>query len=94
MYRRWPPKFEALKAAKKSVPKGRVRFQYRCALCSKYHPLKNVEVDHKVPAGSLKNMDDLPGFVERLFCPADKLQVVCKPCHKKKTAKERVCNTS
>jgi hypothetical protein len=32
---------------------------------------------------------DLPGFVERLFCEQDNLQVLCVSCHDKKTLKEK-----
>lgn len=48
-----------------------------------------MEVDHIIPAGSLKSYEDLPGFVERMFVGEDKLQVVCKSCHKAKTNDER-----
>jgi 5-methylcytosine-specific restriction endonuclease McrA len=37
----------------------------------------------------LKCYDDLPSFVSNLFCEADNLQVLCKSCHKTKTAEER-----
>lgn len=50
---------------------------------------KEVQIDHIEPAGSLKGFDDLPGFVERLFCEVDGLQVLCKDgCHNKKTHKK------
>lgn len=50
---------------------------------------KDVQVDHIIPAGSLQSTDDLKGFVERLFCSIDGLQVLCKPCHDDKTQKEK-----
>ena len=50
---------------------------------------KEVEIDHIISCGSLKCYDDLPGFVERLFCEADNIRVVCKPCHKAHTKKSR-----
>ena len=49
-------------------------------------PLK---VDHIVGAGSLNCADDLPGFVDRLFCEQDNLQVLCETCHDKKTKLEK-----
>ena len=55
---------------------------------------KEVEVDHIVPAGSLKTFDDLPEFVERMFCEADGFQVLCKPCHQLKTNAERAARKS
>lgn len=90
-FNRWPPKYEVLQAARRNVKhtKTRQRYEYKCAECLNYFPQKEVEVDHKVPAGSLKCSEDLAGFVERVFCSKDELQVLCKPCHKIKTAQER-----
>lgn len=50
---------------------------------------RNIEVDHIIPCGILRSSDDLKGFVERLFCEADGLVVMCKKCHKIKTEKEK-----
>jgi hypothetical protein len=50
---------------------------------------KEVAVDHIVPAGQLRSFDDLPKFVEILFCEADNLQVLCHACHGRKTLNER-----
>jgi hypothetical protein len=86
---RWPPRYQVLADAKKSVKGKRHRFEYQCAECTKWFKQKEVEVDHIEPCGSLKSFDDLPQFVERLFCEKDKLRVVCKPCHKAITAAER-----
>lgn len=84
---RWPPKYKALEAA--SLPyKGkdkRRKKSYRCEICKKTFPQKQVQVDHKNESGSLKDYSDLPGFVERLFVSEDKLRVLCINCHKKVT---------
>jgi len=87
---RWPPKFEALKDSRIDVQnQGRTRFNYKCAKCEAYFKQKEVEVDHIVPAGTLKDWGDIEGFTRRLFVSKDKLRVVCKPCHKKITAAEK-----
>ena len=90
-YNKYPPKWEVLKAAKRPY-KGqdkRCKWEFQCAKCSKWHKAKAVSVDHKIPAGALNTFDDLPGFVQRLFCGVDGLQVLCKTCHDVKTADER-----
>lgn len=87
-FSRYPVKHHAKKAAQEKK-KGEKRFSYRCASCRKLYPNSEVQVDHIEPAGSLKEYSDLPGFVERLFCEAENLQVLCKTCHQKKTNEER-----
>jgi len=70
-------------------PNKRQKFEYQCAECSRWFPEKKINVDHIVPAGSLNCAADLPGFVERLFCEDNNLQVLCTTCHDKKTADEK-----
>ena len=99
-FNRYPPKYDALKRASKVIPAGKYktgqkagqdkfRKVYTCASCEKDFMQKDVQVDHIIPAGSLQSTDDLKGFVERLFCSIDGLQVLCKPCHDDKTQKEK-----
>jgi 5-methylcytosine-specific restriction endonuclease McrA len=88
-FNRYPPKFKAKKAAEKTVKGMKHRFEYKCAQCKQWFKGVEVEVDHKVPAGSLKEYDDLGEFCRKLFCEVDDLQVLCKGCHKTKTAQER-----
>jgi len=84
----WPPKYECLKAAQRTVEGKRHKNEFQCAICKDWYMQKEVEVDHIIPAGSLNNYDDLVGFVQRLFVPKNGLQVVCKTCHRAKTKKE------
>jgi 5-methylcytosine-specific restriction endonuclease McrA len=90
-YTRWPPKFETIDNAKrKSKSKNkRLSFEFQCAECTKWYGRRDVEVDHIIPCGSLKCWADIPLFAKNLFVSADKLRVVCKPCHLKKTAADR-----
>jgi 5-methylcytosine-specific restriction endonuclease McrA len=69
--------------------KNRQQWEYQCASCLDWFPDKNINVDHIVPAGTLRCANDLPGFVERLFCEIDNLQVLCSTCHDKKTKSEK-----
>ena len=90
-FSRYPVKYQVKDAAKRELKerKGRQKYEYQCAMCCGWWPAKEVEVDHIVPAGSLKDYDDLPGFVSRMFCEAGGLQVLCKACHKQKTEDDK-----
>lgn len=84
---RWPPKYETKKAA--WVRRG----VYTCAgYKRKPHEAqaKDVAVDHINPVidpeTGFTTWDDL---IDRMFCEADGFQVLCKECHKQKTADER-----
>lgn len=86
----WKPIKDAKEAARRPY-KGenkRIKWEYQCAHCKNWFPEKEIEVDHKIEAGSLRSGEDVQGFIERLFCERDGLQVLCKhTCHKEKTAK-------
>jgi len=99
-FRSWPPKYHAKAFASRAVQDGVYKTgrhagepkyvnYYECAECHQQFRDKDVEVDHIIPAGSLKCKEDLPAFVDRMFCSAEHLRVVCKPCHKEITAAER-----
>jgi 5-methylcytosine-specific restriction endonuclease McrA len=87
----WKPISEAKAKAKRAYkgPLKRQKFEYQCAECKGWFPDKKVNVDHIIPAGTLRCADDLPAFVERLFCEVDNLQVLCSTCHNIKTQKEK-----
>ncbi len=89
----WKPVKDTKEAARRPY-KGenkRIKWEYQCAKCKKWFPEKEIEVDHIIEAGSLRNGDDLKGFVERLFCEGEGLQILCKnTCHKEKTLKSKI----
>ena len=91
-FRKWGPKFEVLKAAateRRVNPKsGKLAMHYKCAACTKELPLKEVQVDHIKPIvpTAFTTWDD---FINRLYCEKRGLQVLCKGCHKIKSANER-----
>ena len=67
----------------------RQKWEYQCNECKNWFPDKQINVDHIKPAGSLNCANDLPGFIERLFCEVDNLQVLCTEDHNIKTLKEK-----
>jgi 5-methylcytosine-specific restriction endonuclease McrA len=89
--RYWKPITQAKMNARRpySGPNKRQKFEYQCNTCKKWFPEKDINVDHICPAGTLKSAQDLPGFIERLFCEIDNLQCLCEKCHDKKTKNER-----
>jgi len=90
----WKPITECKMKARRPYkgPSKRQKFEYKCACCGDWFPEKLINVDHIKPAGSLNCAADLPGFVERLFCELDNLQVLCETCHDIKTKLEKKRN--
>ena len=90
--RRWPPKYDTINAAKTTKKKNkktsRIAQHFRCAACKKEYVATEIQVDHIKPV-VLTNFISWDDFITNLFCDSDNLQVLCKPCHKKKTKKER-----
>ena len=76
---------------KTGLKEGEIKYTrvYTCASCKQKFKQKEVAVDHIVPAGQLQSFDDMSGFASRLFCNAKGLQVLCHPCHDKKTKEDK-----
>lgn len=90
---RWWKPITQCKLNAKRAYKGllkRQKFEYQCNHCKDWFPEKKINVDHIVPAGSLNCSEDLPAFVNRLFCETDNLQVLCETCHNVKTQQEKI----
>jgi 5-methylcytosine-specific restriction endonuclease McrA len=93
--RRWPVKFKALKEAfvgrKTNNKTGKIAMHYKCVSCNKHFVAADVQVDHIAPV-----VDPVKGFlswdvyIDNLFCELNNLQILCKPCHKEKTAEEKL----
>ncbi len=68
---------------------------YICAECKGEHKADEIQVDHKEAVGATPDFppkaDDTQWstWLLRLFCEADNLQILCLPCHKRKSAEER-----
>lgn len=80
---KWKPRYTVMNAAK--IERGR----YKCAICTKVHPRKEIALDHIQPV-----IDPMVGFVDwntlipRMFAEEEGWQVLCKPCHKAKSLHE------
>ena len=86
----YKPRTEAKNRARKSVKGKKHKYEFQCSSCKKWFKSREVEVNHTVPAGSLKSFSDLPDFCNRLFCESpDGYSVMCKPCHKLETKLQR-----
>lgn len=95
---RWGPRNNVKKSArwhkKITNANGRLVYHSICAKCHKKVPETTSSVDHILPV-----VDPYTGFVdwntymERLFCEEEGFQVLCNPCHTKKTKGERLVAT-
>ena len=94
-FRKYPPKYETLKAAsvgkKINVKTNRMAEHFTCNMCKGEFPAKEVQVDHVEPVVCpFTGFIDWNTFINRLFCDGGNLQVLCSPCHDIKTAEERI----
>lgn len=83
-----PIKLTVLNKRRKQIknpnPKGKKSTVWgaECSMCHNDFVIKDIQVDHIIPAGSLQNKEDIPGFVERLlFVREEDLRLVCKGCN-------------
>lgn len=52
---------------------------------------KLFDVDHARPAADpIKSKASWDEWIDGLFCSAEGLRILCKPCHKEKTARENL----
>ena len=84
MSRRWPPlvRHAPQRARRKYTgPNKRQKWEYQCSACEQWHKGTEIHVDHIVPCGSLRSIEDVSQFVDRLFCEPEGLRVLCTRCH-------------
>jgi 5-methylcytosine-specific restriction endonuclease McrA len=84
---RWGPIWRTKLKSRRNYVGGnkRQKYEYECSSCRKCFPNRKVNVDHIVPVGAIRSDSDLVGYIERLLCAEDGLQVLCTGCHRKKT---------
>lgn len=95
-----PTRKEALEIAKMELTlinkdgsiSKRKKFMYLCQGCGKFFDKKEVQVDHIEPVGSVPDWPGNPGdwekYIKAVNCEVENLQILCKPCHNKKSAEE------
>lgn len=83
-----PIKIQVLKNKRKQIvnpnPKGKKShvWGFDCEMCKGTFIISEGQVDHIHPAGTLREKEDIQGFVERLlFVTEDDLRLVCKACN-------------
>lgn len=87
----YPVISEAKRLAKITITEeGKTKVRYICSICNNNFNSADVAVDHIVPAGSLTSFNDVEGFVTKLFCRIENLQVLCNDCHSHKTYADRM----
>ena len=57
----------------------------KCVFCHHMFGKSNLQVDHIIPVGSMKTYAEAPGYLLRLLCSKENMQLTCKPCHDIKT---------
>ena len=85
-----PEKKEAIRRAIHPTEKGpRGGSLIICNHCGRCFPIKDIQVDHIIPVIPVnRKIKDWNEYIERLFCPVENLQCLCKDCHLIKTNSE------
>jgi rRNA maturation endonuclease Nob1 len=90
---RWPPRATALELARRPYkgPIKQQKWEYKCAICSKWYKAKEVVVDHfPVGAGSIRSVEDIGAFANNLYCEVENLRVLCSTDHDIHTLAEKL----
>lgn len=87
-WNRHPVKLSYLNKNRKKIPnpnpKGKVPtvWGFNCEVCRQQFVIKECQVDHITPCGTLREASDIQAFTEKLlFVTPDDLRLVCKRCN-------------
>ncbi len=78
----WPPRNEVKKRCKIEGKSG----WFKCELCGVAR--EKIDVDHIAPVVPVSGFTTWDHYIASRFVTADKLQGICKDCHKVKTKEE------
>lgn len=90
--RYWKPAMKCLENASRPYVGAdkRKKKEYQCANCKQWCIRSKVEVNHIFECGTLRDYEDVPEFLTRLFCEdVNGYEVLCKECHKVETNRQR-----
>lgn len=82
---RYPERYAAKKAA--LIPGTKPQL-FRCNLCQGSFTSEDSQVDHIQPVVGINGFSSWDVYIDSLFVTRDRLQVLCRPCHKEKTKRE------
>lgn len=88
----WKPMQMALEKASRPYvgSNKRIKKEYQCAKCKKWHKRVDVQINHKIECGSLTCYEDIVPFIKRLTNEdVNAYEILCKPCHQKITNETR-----
>lgn len=88
----WIPMKVALENARRPSQSDnkKLKWEFQCAHCKEWFPRKQVNIDHVIPCGTLKTIDDIPALIRNMTPEnVDAYQVLCKRHHQEKTNAER-----
>lgn len=87
---KWPPRAAALRKASRisQLADKRTKWERQCNHCKGWFKTSQIQLDHVVPKGKYEPKT-FRKWLDRLLCPETGFQVLCIPCHKKKTATEQ-----
>lgn len=80
---KWPPRNNVKKKAR--VRRG----VYKCNKCKEEVRVQRIALDHVYPVANADGFSTWDDYIMKMFAPESGWQVLCKPCHQKKTREER-----
>ncbi len=86
---KWAPRTQAMNKARRvsQLADKRTKWEYKCNHCAEWYKQKEIQIDHIIPKGRYSK-ETFFIWLDRLFCDVSGFQVLCTPCHKKKSASE------
>lgn len=95
-FMRYPASYKAIEPYTRTfnvtLKNGKTKKQkeVECQMCKGWFKVSHVQMDHKIPCGTLKDYSDLEAFISTLYCSTENLEPLCKEtCHPIKTLADK-----